>query len=86
MRGGLTTRALAESALGSNDQAVADMEAVIRAEPTDAGPYAILGKVYADAGDEEKANSVLDKAIALDPGNGEIYSTRARSTCFVTTF
>jgi tetratricopeptide (TPR) repeat protein len=80
--GALTQRSLVESALNDFGAAAADAKAAIAADPLNAFAYIDLGKIYADHGDEDLAGTTLDKASELDPGDGDIYVTRASVDLF----
>jgi choline-sulfatase len=54
---------------GENDDAVRELRAACRAEPSSAQPHSALGSLYARQGDRERAEAEFRQAIALDPAD-----------------
>jgi tetratricopeptide (TPR) repeat protein len=69
---------LAMELLGKNepDQALAKLNALIRANPNDAAPYPWRGRAYLDKGDIEKALADCNEAIRLSPNLANAYNVR----------
>jgi len=56
------------------EKAIETLESAIKSDPDYVPPYKVLGKLYAASDDDkskEKAEDILKKAVALDPGDYE---------------
>ena len=54
-------------ALGQKAQAAHDLEEINRFAPKEASVWFLLGKIYQDLGDQQKATSCFTTALDLDP-------------------
>jgi tetratricopeptide (TPR) repeat protein len=70
-------RARAHRALGHLDDAIADVMAAIRLDPTHAEAHRILGELHLLQGNVKVAIACCDEAILLDPSLAPAYNTRA---------
>jgi tetratricopeptide (TPR) repeat protein len=59
------------------DRAVKQFEQIIERDPKDISSYLILAQLYRSAGENAKAETVLKKAIALEPDSSEANSNLA---------
>ncbi len=74
-------RARALLAAGRPDDAIADLEVLVRLAPSHAAAWRRLGELLAEhggRGDMERADEALGQALALDPDAAALWLTRAR--------
>ena len=57
--------ALDESRIGRNDQAIAELEAICKADPANVTAWTALGDVYRSANKFDEASGAYDRAVAL---------------------
>lgn len=60
------------------DDARAQFEIAAKLLPTDATPLLMEARTYIEQNSAPLALQVLDRAIAVDPGNGDVYITKAQ--------
>ena len=78
-----TNLQLAEGYLTKGDLAKAAerAELAIKAQPDWAQAHAMRGLVYERAGDAAKAGRAFDRALALDPADGQVLNAHAAWLC-----
>ncbi len=59
----------AQSQAGNTDQALSTFRRLASAMPNSASPYLRLSEVYVSAGDTDKAENAISKALELEPDN-----------------
>jgi tetratricopeptide (TPR) repeat protein len=72
-------RAIAYAQIGEHDRALADLDQILRFDPSNAHAHYLRGNAYAGKGDHDRALRTYDEAIRLAPSCAACFADRGRS-------